>query len=347
MPPMMRAIIKSRSAPGYEHGDVPVPVPGPGEILVRVELAAICGTDLHIVNWDRWAASRIKPPRIFGHEFVGRVTTVGPGVTGIQTGETVTGETHLTCKSCYYCRTGQPHLCQNGSVIGIDRDGAFAEFICFPAENAWRLKEGIPPEVGPSLNPLGNAVYAILPAGVAGVPVAVIGCGPIGLYAIQVAKIAGAEPIFAIEPNSYRLELARSLGATCCLDPTVEDPWTAVAAQTDGIGVDLAVEVSGSCSGIETALAVVRRGGAVHLIGLPNAPVPLDLADKVILSEVHLRGISGREIYRTYYQSMGLFEAGMDVTKVITHRFPFAEFDRAIDLMRTGRCGKVLLDMRA
>ena len=340
----MKAVVKSISAPGYQMSTVPEPEPEYGEVLVRIEQAAICGTDLHIVNWDKWAASRIVPPLIFGHEFVGRVTKTGPGVESVEAGDLVTAETHLSCRTCFHCRTGQTHLCPNGKVIGIDSAGAFAEFIVFPAENAWKIDRDMRPDIGALLNPLGNAVYAVLSAEVPGNSVVVIGCGPIGLFSIMTARVSGASAVIAVDINDYRLGLARDAGAALTINPRNSDPVSAIRQLTSGIGADLVIEVSGNPAGIEIAFAVARDGGSLRLVGIPENPVTLDLANRIIFRELNIKGISGREIFRTYYQITGLIRAGMDPVAMFTHRFPFADFDQAMQLMHSGKCGKILLE---
>lgn len=341
---LMKAVVKTGEKHGYEIKYLDIPRPKQGEILVRIKVVGICGTDLHIVEWNQWAASRVKLPLIFGHEFSGEIVELGPAVEGLSLGDLVTGETHITCGSCFYCKTCQSHLCENGQVIGLDVNGAFAEYICFPAKNAWKL-EGFSLETGSIINPLGNAVYAVLSTAVTGSSVVIIGCGPVGLYSIITAMNSGASAVYAVDINNYRLDLARKMGVNRCINPTNEDVCEIVKQETNGIGADIVLEISGSSSGISSAFSMVRRGGSIRLIGIPERNVSLNLSERIIFPEINLQGISGRDLYRTYYQIFGLLNSGMDVDPVVTHRLSFANFAEGIALMSHGDCGKILLSM--
>ncbi|REJ35691.1 MAG: L-threonine 3-dehydrogenase [Bacillota bacterium] len=340
----MKALIKPEAGPGLKLAEVDVPEPGRGQCLVKVEAASICGTDLHIYQWDPWAASRLKPPLIVGHEFAGRVVAVGEDVTSVAVGDYVAGEGHLFCGECYYCRTGSAHICERGQIIGVDTDGCFAEYIRMPAVNLWKLDEDVPPEVGAIHDPLGNAVHTVMAAGVSGRRVAVVGCGPIGLVAIAVARRAGASAVFAIDPNPYRRELARRMGADAVLAAGPgEDPASRVRELTQGRGADVVLEMSGHPAGIDSGLDMLRKGGRMVLLGLPPNPVTLDLTEKVIFKEATLIGVNGRRLFETWYQTAELLRTGLDVTPVITHEFKMEDFEQAFAALMEGRCGKIVL----
>lgn len=339
----MRALVKTTAGPGLEIRTVPVPTPGPGEVLLRVRAGGICGTDLHIEGWDPWAASRVHPPRVIGHEFCGTIVKVGPDVHGASVGDFVSGESHVSCGRCHLCRRGEAHICEALQIIGVDRDGAFAEYVTLPAENAWKMSPGIPVDVAAVMDPFGNAVHTALAAELGARSAIVMGCGPIGLCAILVARKAGASPIVAVDVNPYRLRLGRRMGADRVLDARSEDIPRAVRALTDGAGADVLLEFSGDAQGLRSGLAALRNGGFAALLGLPGRPVEMDLANEVIFKGIRLQGIFGRRLWETWYEAAGLLAAGLDIRPVITHRLPMARFAEAFSLMRSGNCGKVIL----
>lgn len=340
----MKALIKPEAGPGLQLVEVDVPEVGRGECLVKVEAASICGTDLHIYEWDDWARSRLKPPLIVGHEFAGRVVAVGEDVSNVAVGDYVAGEGHLFCGHCYYCRTGMAHICKHGQIIGVDTDGCFAEYIRMPAVNMWKLDEDVPPEVGAIHDPLGNAVHTVMTAGVSGARVAVVGCGPIGLCAIAVAKRAGASAVFGIDVNPHRRGLAEKMGADAVLAAGADhDPVERVRELTRGLGADVVLEMSGHPSGIDSGLDMLRKGGRMVLLGLPPGPVTIDLTEKVIFKEAQLFGVNGRRLFETWYQTAELLRGGLDVTPVITHHFAMADFEQAFAALTEGRCGKIVL----
>lgn len=340
----MRALIKPDAGPGLKLVQVDVPEISRGECLVKVEAASICGTDLHIYQWDEWASSRLKPPLIVGHEFAGRVVAVGEDVTHVAVGDYVAGEGHLFCGHCYYCRTGMAHVCIHGEIIGVDTDGCFAEFIRMPAVNMWKLDDDVPAAIGAIHDPLGNAVHTVMTAGVSGARVAVVGCGPIGLCAVAVAKRAGASAVFGVDVNPYRLALAERLGADAVITAGPDhDPVGRVRELTRGLGADVVLEMSGHPSGIESGLDMLRKGGRVVLLGLPPGPVKLDLTRAVIFKEARLFGVNGRRLFETWYQTTELLRGGLDVTPVITHRFAMSDFEQAFATLMEGQCGKIVL----
>jgi threonine 3-dehydrogenase len=339
----MKALVKTDAGPGLELIDVPVPSIGGDEILVKVFAGGICGTDLHIYEWDEWARSRIRPPLVLGHEFCGTIVDVGTHVTQVATGDFISGEGHIACGQCHSCRNGAFHICERLRVIGVDRDGAFAEFVAMPAGNAWKLDESIPREVAAIMDPLGNAVHAALEVSLAAKSVAVIGCGPIGLMAIAVCHMAGAAFVIASDVSEQRLALARRMGADLVLDARSGDIPARIREATGGAGVDVVLEMSGHEQGLRDGLGALRNGGWVSLLGLPRGRATFDLANEVIFKEAHLAGIFGRRMWRTWEQATALLRKGLDVTPVITHRLPIARFEEAFSLLKAATAGKVIL----
>jgi len=348
MPLTMRALRKTVAAPGAELTEIPVPEPGEGEVLVRVHAASICGTDLHIYSWNHWAAGRIHSlPMTFGHEVAGTVVAAGAEVHHIQLGEFVSAEGHLFCGFCRLCRSGRMHICENLRLLGVDTDGGFAEYMVLPERNTWEVDTRIPPDVASIHDPFGNAVHTVFGgdgSDIATASVVVLGCGPIGLFAVGVARACGARQVVAIEPNEFRQDLAKRMGADVVVDPTKEDPVAAVLQATDGHGAEVVLEVSGVPTVIGQGTRMLARGGRMSLLGLPSDPVTLDLTDQVIFKEARLFGVTGREIFRTWQQTTTFLATGMvDVSPVITHRFPLERFEEAFDVMASGRSGKVIL----
>lgn len=338
----MRALVKTKPGPGCELVDLPVPTPGSGQVLIRVAAAGICGTDLHIYKWDPWAQSRIRPPRVIGHEFCGTVEVTGEGVDTLRAGDRVVGECHVACGCCALCLDGQPHICQRLEIIGIDRDGAFADYVVVPAGNAWQLDPGIPFEVAAIMDPLGNAVHTAMATDLAGRAVLVTGCGPIGLMAISVCKMLGAGPVFASDLAEGRLALAHKMGADVVLDARNGGVAERVRESTGGSGADAVLEMSGHPSGIRDALQAVRGGGWVGLLGLPGAPVELDLVNLVIFKEARLQGIFGRLMWQTWEQMSTMLRRGLDIRPIITDRLPLERFEDAFERLESGGAGKVI-----
>jgi threonine 3-dehydrogenase len=311
---------------------------------VRVRSASICGTDLHIYEWNPWSASRIRPPMTFGHEFCGTVESIGTGVTGIAPGDFVTAEMHVACGRCRQCRLGQSHVCQNLSILGVDGDGCFAEFVRIPAGNIWKIDPAIPEHYGAILDPLGNAVHAALSGEIAGQTVAVTGCGPIGLMSIAVAKACGAAAIFATEVSLQRRAMALTMGANEALDPAAGDPVAHVRAATDGAGVDVLLEMSGNPRAIQSGLAMLRSGGRASLLGIPSEPVTLDLVGDVITKGVTVHGIFGRRMFQTWVQMTTLLkERRLNLDPLFHERVPLERFADAFSMLQAGLPGKVIL----
>jgi threonine 3-dehydrogenase len=341
----MQAIVKAQRAPGLTVSTVPKPVAGPGEVLIRVRHAGVCGTDLHIADWDAWAQGRIKPPLVVGHEFAGEVAALGPGVTEFQVGQLVTAEGHIICGHCQACRTGNGHICKNTRIIGVDRDGAFAEFIAMPATNVMTL-DGIPTEIGAIMDPMGNAFHTVLTADIPGSTVFIVGCGPIGCFAVGIARAAGAAKVIASDVNPNRLALAKKMGAHVVINAAKDDVVRSVLAETGGEGVDVVCEMSGVPAALHQAFATIRMGGRVQLLGIPKGEVPVDFASEIIFKGITLYGVIGRKMYETWHQMRRFLSSGLlDPRPVITHRFPLAKIDDALAAIRSGDAGKVILEI--
>jgi threonine 3-dehydrogenase len=306
----------------------------------------LCGTDLHIYRWDDWAQSRLGTglPRIFGHEMAGRVVAHGPNVRGrgeIPLGTLVAAETHLVDQSCYQCRTGREHVCANLRILGVDMDGAFAQYIALPAHNAWP-SEGLSPEIAAIQEPMGNAVHAAFVEELAGQTVVVTGCGPIGLMTVAIAKLAGAAKVFATDINAERLEIARRLGADVVINGR-EDVVARLRELTGGVGVDVVLEMSGAEVAIRQGFEAVTNGGRVSLLGIPERPITLDLASDVIFKGLRVYGITGRKMFETWYRTQALLAQGLDLTPIVTHRIPLRDYHLAFELLAGGHAGKVVL----
>jgi threonine 3-dehydrogenase len=344
----MRALVKETAGPGIVLREVPVPACGPSEALIRVHHAGVCGTDLHIWEWDSWASKRLKPPVIVGHEFAGEITQLGSeaGAAGLlAVGDLVTAEGHIVCGHCLQCRLGAAHLCRRTQIIGVDRAGAFADYIVMPASNVIEL-DGIPTEIGAIMDPMGNAVHTVLEAEVPGSTVLVLGCGPIGCFAVGVARAAGASLVIASDLNPKRLELARAMGAQITLNPKQDDVVARVRELTGGDGVDLVCEMSGHPSGHAQAFAAARMGGRVNLLGTPSRTTEVDFARDIIFKGLTLYGVTGRKMYQTWHQMLRFLRAGqVDPRPVITHRFPLEQIADAIQVIKDGQAGKVILEV--
>jgi threonine 3-dehydrogenase len=340
----LKALLKQTAGPGFVLRDVPEPVIRDDEVLIRVRRAGVCGTDVHIYEWDGWASARCKPPFVVGHEFAGDVVDVGALVTDVREGDRVTAEGHIVDGRCLLCRTGNAHVCPYTRIIGVDRDGCFAEFISMPATNVWHLDDRISYDIGGIHDPMGNAVHAALTAEISAATVLITGCGPIGLFAIGVCRAAGAAHMIASDVNPRRLELARKMGAHAAVTP--EEVDSAVRAATDGLGVDVVLEMSGVASAIKQALALVRVGGRVQMMGLPTKEIPIDFAREIIFKGLTIYGVVGRRMYNTWHQLTRLLRSGeFDPTPVITHRFSLEQADDAIAAIRSGDAGKVIFEI--
>jgi len=343
MPATMKALRKMQPERGAQLERVPIPTIDPDEVLVRVRAASICGTDLHIYDWDPWSASRIKPPLTFGHEFCGVVEKAGEKVSQVSVGDFVSAEMHVNCGRCHQCRVGQPHICQELKIIGIDMDGCFAEFVRIPARNIWKIDPAIPEHYAAILDPLGNAVHTVLAGEIVGQTVAVTGCGPIGLMAITVAKACGCSTLFATEVNPHRRALAENMGADVVLDPTVADVVARIREATGGTGVDVLLEMSGHPDAIHQGFRMLRAGGRASLLGIPSQPVTFDLVSDIIFKGAVVQGIFGRRMFETWMQMTALLKAHrLNLEPLFGEKVGLEQFNQAFSLLHGGRAGKVL-----
>ncbi|HET7582215.1 MAG TPA: L-threonine 3-dehydrogenase [Candidatus Limnocylindria bacterium] len=338
----MRALAKTHPGPGAELIQRPVPTPGPGEVLLKMEAASICGTDAHLYNWDPWAAEILKPPVILGHELAGRVAATGAGVSRVREGDLVGVESHIVCWDCAQCRAGDMHLCRDLKVIGAHVDGGFAEYVVIPETNAIE-SNGLDPAVVALQEPMGNAVHAAFVEPIEGRSVAVTGAGPIGVLAVAIARAAGASWVVATDVEPYRLELARTMGADLALDARDTDTAERIVAETGGDGVEVVLEMSGSQAALDQALHFITRGGRISLLGIFASPVEMHLSDLVIQKGLRLYGVYGRKIYDTWERTQALLRGGLDVSPVLTHRFDLADWERGFDLIASRHAGKVVL----
>ena len=339
----MRALVKSRPDRGIWLEETPQPSIGPNDVLIRVQKTSICGTDLHIYNWDTWAQRTIEVPLIVGHEFMGEVAEVGTAVVGVAPGDRVSGEGHVTCGHCRNCRAGARHLCRNARGIGIHRAGCFADFLCLPASNIFRLPDEIPDDIAAFLDPLGNATHTALSFDLVGEDVLIAGAGPIGIMASAIARHVGARHVVVTDVNDYRLGLARKMGATRTVHVGREDLSAIQRELGMTEGFDVGMEVSGSAEALRSLLAHMHHGGRVALLGIPPGEVAIDW-NQVIFKGLVLKGIYGREMFETWYKMTTMLQSGLNVTPVLTHHFHAAEYEAAFEVVRTGQCGKVVLD---
>jgi threonine 3-dehydrogenase len=341
----MKALVKERAEPGFSLCDVPVPAIRDNEVLIRVRAAGVCGTDVHIYEWDQWAAGRCKPPFTVGHEFSGVVEQVGSLVQDVKTGDRVTAEGHIVCGRCHLCRTGNSHVCPNTRIIGVDRDGCFAEYIAMPATNVWHLDDAISFEIGGIHDPMGNAFHTALHGTeIPGKTVLVTGCGPIGIFAVGICAAAGASRVIASDINPTRLALAKQMGAHDAVHPN--ELSAAVDRATDGLGVDVVLEMSGVPAAIHQAFAEVRDGGRVQMLGIPSKPMEVDFATEIIFNGLTIYGVVGRRMYDTWIQMSQFLRSGkFDPTSVITHRFPLEGYQDAMHVIKSGKAGKVVFNI--
>jgi threonine 3-dehydrogenase len=339
----VQALVKAEAATGLLLEDVPVPEIGINDVLIRVHKTGICGTDLHIYDWDPWAQRTIPVPMVVGHEFVGEIVECGSNVSDFQVGDLVSGEGHVVCGRCRNCLAGRRHLCAHSIGLGVQRPGAFAEFVALPMTNLWHQKPGIDEDVAAIFDPFGNAVHTALTFPVLGEDVLITGAGPIGCMAAAVVRHAGARQVVVSDPNKYRLELASRMGATVTIDPTERE--LADLQREIGMteGFDVGLEMSGNPQALRTMIGAMAHGGHVALLGIPADEVTLDL-NPVIFDMLTLKGIYGREMFESWYQMTVLVESGLDIKPVITHRFSYRDFEDAFAVARSGQSGKVVLD---
>jgi threonine 3-dehydrogenase len=339
----LKALVKSRSEPGLWLQDVPEPKPGINDVLIRVLRTGICGTDVHIFDWNGWAQRTIKVPMVIGHEFVGEIVAVGANVNDFHPGELVSGEGHVVCGRCRNCMAGRRHLCAHTSGVGVDRSGCFAELISLPMTNVWRHEAGIDRDVAAIFDPFGNAVHTALSFPVLGEDVLITGAGPIGIMAAAVVRHAGARYVVITDVNPYRLELARKMGVTLALN--TRETSIADAQKQLGMheGFDVGLEMSGNQSAFSEMLANLSHGAKIAMLGIPSGEMAIDW-NKVIFNMLTIKGIYGREMYETWYKMTVMLESGLNITPVITHRFHYTDYEKGFAALRSGNSGKVILD---
>jgi threonine 3-dehydrogenase len=342
----MRAVRKRESEPGLVLDEVPVPTPAPDEVLVRIDAASICGTDLHINRWDKWSSERVHPPLTLGHELCGTVVAVGREVRGVGEGDYVSAESHVTCGTCFHCRTGRAHMCERTRILGVDRDGGFADFVAIPGSVVWQNdRTKLPPEIACLQEPFGNAVFATSTQDLAGRAVAVLGCGPVGLFTIAIARAFGAGRLLASDHVPFRLELAKKLGAEEVVNvDEVDDVPAWFAEQNEGIGMGIVFEMSGALKAIHDAFGIVRHGGNVVLFGIPARPATIDVAESLIFKNLTVTAVNGREIWETWYTTRWLLEHGVvDLRPLITAELPLERYEEAFALLESGEACKIVL----
>jgi len=341
----VKALVKSRAEPGLWLEDVEEPELGINDVKIRVHETGICGTDVHIHRWDGWAQRTIPVPLVVGHEFVGVVAEVGSNVSDFRPGELVGGEGHVVCGRCRNCMAGRRQLCAHSIGLGVQRPGAFAEYVVLPMTNVWHHWPGVSEDVASIFDPFGNAVHTALAFPVLGEDVLVTGAGPIGCMAVAVVRHAGARHVVATDLNPYRLDLALRMGATLAIDPRARDLGDVQRELGMTEGFDVMLEMSGNADALRSGIANMAHGGRIAILGIPTGAVELDL-DPVIFNMLSLRGIYGREMYETWYQMSVMLDSGLDISPVITHRFPYSEFEQAFEVAASGESGKVLLDWK-
>ncbi len=345
----MIAVRKAAREPGLVVDEVPIPEIGADEVLVEVEAASVCGTDLHIWKWDEWSAQRINPPLTVGHEFAGTVVEVGQAVEHVRIGDYISAESHVTCGMCFQCRTGQAHMCPQTQILGVDREGALAEYVAIPEKIIWQNdRSKLAPEIAALQEPFGNAVFATSVHDLTAHSVAVLGCGPVGLFSIGIAKASGASIVLASELNEYRISLAKLMGADKVFNPLDGDfdgdtaRW--IVDANEGFGVDVVMEMSGAPAAIDAAFRGVRNGGCVILFGIPSKPVRIDVAENMIFKNVTVLALNGRRIFETWYRTRWLLESGVvDLRPLITREMRLEDIEEAMTLMAAGKAGKIIL----
>ena len=337
----MKALVKRSAEPGIWMENVPMPTVSTNEVLIKVEKTAICGTDLHIYNWDEWSQRTIHPPLVIGHEFVGEIVELGLGVHNYSVGDRVSAEGHITCGMCRNCRAGRRHLCTDTKGIGVNRDGAFAEYITVPASNLWLIPDKIPSEIAACFDPLGNATHCALSFTVVGEDVLITGAGPIGIMAAGICRFIGARHVVVTDINDFRLELAGKMGATHLVNVARENLDEAMRAQNIHEGFDIGLEMSGNPEAFNDMLHHMYHGGRVALLGILPAKTLIDW-DQVIFKGLHIKGIYGREMFETWYKMTQMVAGGLDLSPILTHRLAIDDYMTGFEAMKSGECGKVV-----
>ena len=342
----MKALVKAQRAPGIWLEEIPEPRVGHNDVRIRINKTAICGTDIHIYNWDQWAEKTIPVPMAVGHEYSGEIVEIGSEVRGFKVGDRVSGEGHVTCGYCRNCRAGRRHLCRNTVGVGVNRPGCFAEYLVIPAFNAFKLPDSITDDIASILDPLGNATHTALSFNLVGEDVLITGAGPIGIMATAIARFVGARHIVVTDVNDYRLGLARAMGASRAINVTresLDDTMRDLGMQE---GFDVGLEMSGNPSAFRDLLRTMHHGGSVALLGIPPENTAIDW-NEVIFKGLVIKGVYGREMFETWYKMAAMLQSGLDVKPIITHRFPISEFRDAFEIMKSGQSGKVILDWAA
>jgi threonine 3-dehydrogenase len=339
----VRALVKAEPEAGLWMLEVPDPEPGDGDVLIRVHKTSICGTDLHILHWDAWAQSTVPVPMVVGHEFTGEIAALGPGVRGLEIGQRVAGEGHVTCGHCRNCKGGRREFCHDPTAVGVTRAGAFADYIVIPAQNVYVVPDHISADVAAVLDPLGNATHTALRFDVVGEDVLITGAGPIGMMAAAILRHIGARHVVITDVNPYRLAMAAAHGASRVVDVRSEalGPVMADLGMTEGF--DIGLEMSGAEAAFNQMLDSLNHGGRIAVLGIPSGPMTLDVND-VIFKGIEIQGIYGRRIFETWYKMSAMLQSGLDVSGIVTHRLPADRYEEAFELVGLGECGKVILD---
>lgn len=343
MQTMMDALVKEAAGKGLTLKRVPVPQPGIGEVQIKIHKTAICGTDVHIYNWDPWSQQHIRPPMVIGHEYVGEITALGPGVSDYSIGDIVSGEGHIVCGHCRNCRAGNGQWCKFTRSVGVDRDGAFAEYLCIPETNVIRIPANIPEDIVSFFDAYGNATHTATMFDVVGEDVLITGAGPIGMMAVGICRQNGARRVIVTDVNQYRLDIAKQMGAHAVVNLAHDKLEDAMREQGMVEGFDVGLEMSGNGAALNQLLKSMRNGGKVALLGIAGPGTVIDWND-VIFKGLTLQGIYGRKMYETWYKLMAMIEAGLDLSPIITHRFHYTEYEKGFEAMNSGHSGKVILD---
>ncbi|CAB5583977.1 L-threonine 3-dehydrogenase [Providencia hangzhouensis] len=339
----MKALSKLKAEPGIWMTDVPKPELGHNDVMIKIRKTAICGTDVHIYNWDEWSQKTIPVPMVVGHEYIGEIVAIGQEVKGFKIGDRVSGEGHITCGHCRNCRGGRTHLCRNTIGVGVNREGCFAEYLVIPAFNAFKIPDNIPDEIAAIFDPFGNAVHTALSFDLVGEDVLVSGAGPIGIMAAAVCRHVGARHVVITDVNDYRLELAKKMGVSRAVNVSRENLKDVMNELGMKEGFDVALEVSGAPAAFQTMLDTMNHGGRIALLGIPPASMATDWS-QVIFKGLFIKGIYGREMFETWYKMATLIQSGLDLSPIITHQFSIDEFQKGFDIMRSGQSGKVILN---
>ncbi|ODS34266.1 MAG: threonine 3-dehydrogenase [Candidatus Scalindua rubra] len=340
----MKAVVKTKRSKGMEFLKVPTPRIGPRDVLIKVKITSVCGTDVHIHDWTLWAQHRFTPPRIVGHEFVGNVKKIGDEVTRVKVGDRVSAESHISCGRCYQCQNGYSEVCRNLKLLGVDYDGTYAEYLVLPEHVLWKNDSNIPDEWATIQEPFGNAIDTVMVEDISAKTVLILGAGPVGLFATGIARASGATLIIVSDPNNYRLAISKKMGAHIALNPRKQDITHLVLEATKNNGVDVVLEFSGNNQALNQGLKVITPGGRISILGIYERRVSIDLNKEVIFKKIRIYGITGRKIFSTWHKTSRFLSSGLvDPGPIITHRFLLSNYEKGIKLMRDGKCGKVIL----